>query len=97
LAGADVEVALRGESHRIGRRDHFPPTEAEGLVAQSRNSSVERSHHALDCTFETMLKRDDLADPVLWDMARTVHEADCGYLNVDGLAAIAESVKEAGP
>ncbi len=34
------------------------------------------SHHREDCTFETMLKRYDLADPVLWDIARIVHEAD---------------------
>jgi hypothetical protein len=34
------------------------------------------SHHGDDCTFETMLKRYDLNDPVLWDIARMVHEAD---------------------
>jgi len=34
------------------------------------------SHHGDDCTFETMLKRYDIADPVLWDIARIVHEAD---------------------
>jgi hypothetical protein len=34
------------------------------------------SHHADDCTFETMLKRYKLDDPVLWDIARIVHEAD---------------------
>jgi hypothetical protein len=34
------------------------------------------SHHGADCTFETMLKRYELTDPVLWDVARTVHEAD---------------------
>ena len=34
------------------------------------------SHHGEDCTFETMLKRYDLVDPVLWDIARIVHEAD---------------------
>lgn len=37
---------------------------------------VELSHHGEDCTFETMLKRYELADPVLWDIARIVHEAD---------------------
>lgn len=37
---------------------------------------VELSHHEGDCTFETMLHRFDLADPVLWDVARIVHEAD---------------------
>lgn len=34
------------------------------------------SHHGDDCTFETMLKRYELSDPVLWDIARIVHEAD---------------------
>jgi hypothetical protein len=34
------------------------------------------SHHGDDCTFETMLRRYHLDDPVLWDLARLVHEAD---------------------
>ncbi len=34
------------------------------------------SHHGNDCTFETMLNRYELSDPVLWDIARIVHEAD---------------------
>jgi hypothetical protein len=34
------------------------------------------SHHGGDCTFETMLHRYELDDPVLWDIARIVHEAD---------------------
>jgi hypothetical protein len=34
------------------------------------------SHHGGDCTFETMLRRYELDDPVLWDVARIVHEAD---------------------
>jgi len=37
---------------------------------------VELSHHEGDCTFETMLHRFELDDPVLWDLARIVHEAD---------------------
>jgi hypothetical protein len=42
---------------------------------------VELSHHtgpdgAVDCSFETILRRYDLTDPVLWHIARTVHEAD---------------------
>jgi len=37
---------------------------------------VELTHHDGDCTFETMLRRFDLDDPVLWDVARIVHEAD---------------------
>ena len=34
------------------------------------------SHHGGDCTFETLLRRFDLADPVLWRLAQSVHEAD---------------------
>ena len=37
---------------------------------------VELSHHSGDCSFETMLRRFELDDPVLWDVARIVHEAD---------------------
>ena len=37
---------------------------------------VELSHHDGDCTFETMLRHFGLEDPVLWDVARLVHEAD---------------------
>jgi hypothetical protein len=37
---------------------------------------VEFGHHGDDCTFETLLRRHDLADPVLWRLAEIVHEAD---------------------
>jgi hypothetical protein len=37
---------------------------------------VELSHHGGDCSFETALRRFGLDDPVLWDIARIVHEAD---------------------
>jgi hypothetical protein len=37
---------------------------------------VEFSHHGSDCTFETLLRRHDLIDPVLWRIAAVVHEAD---------------------
>jgi hypothetical protein len=37
---------------------------------------AELSHHGQDCTFETMLKRYDLTDPVLWRIAEIIHEAD---------------------
>jgi hypothetical protein len=37
---------------------------------------VELSHHGEDCSFETILRRYDLADPVLWRLAEIVHEAD---------------------
>jgi hypothetical protein len=37
---------------------------------------AELSHHGVDCSFETILRRHELDDPVLWDVARIVHEAD---------------------
>ena len=42
---------------------------------------VELSHHTLpgwqtDCSFETILRRYELTDPVLWRIAEIVHEAD---------------------
>jgi hypothetical protein len=37
---------------------------------------AELSHHDGDCSFETILRRYALEDPVLWDLARIVHEAD---------------------
>jgi hypothetical protein len=39
---------------------------------------VELSHHRGGCSFETMLRHFGLEDPVLWDLARIVHEADLG-------------------
>jgi len=37
---------------------------------------VDLGHHGSDCSFETILRRYDLADPVLWRIAAIVHEAD---------------------
>jgi hypothetical protein len=37
---------------------------------------VEFGHHGSDCTFETLLRRHDLDDPVLWRIAAIIHEAD---------------------
>lgn len=37
---------------------------------------VTLSHHEGDCSFETILRTHQLEDPVLWDVARIVHEAD---------------------
>jgi hypothetical protein len=42
---------------------------------------AELSHHTapdgtVDCSFETILRRHDLTDPVLWRIAAIVHEAD---------------------
>jgi hypothetical protein len=53
------------------------PADATGFDIRG----VDLSHHTLadgsvDCSFETILRRHDLDDPVLWQLARIVHEAD---------------------
>jgi hypothetical protein len=50
------------------------PPDAEGFDIRG----AVLSHHGGDCSFETILRRYDLCDPVLWDIARIVHEADIG-------------------
>nr|WP_231104927.1 chromate resistance protein ChrB domain-containing protein [Haloechinothrix halophila] len=37
---------------------------------------VELGHHQGDCSFETILRRYDITDPVLWRIAEIIHEAD---------------------
>ena len=37
---------------------------------------VELSHHHGDCSFETILRRFELTDPVLWRIGEIVHKAD---------------------
>ena len=37
---------------------------------------AELSHHHGECSFEAFLRRYELDDPVLWSIARIVHEAD---------------------
>ena len=37
---------------------------------------VDLGHHGGDCSFETILRRYELTDPVLWRIAEIVHEAD---------------------
>jgi hypothetical protein len=37
---------------------------------------AELSHRGGECSFETFLRRYELDDPVLWAIARIVHEAD---------------------
>ena len=65
----------------------FVDAEAEFAFVEDRSAlpsqaiafdipGAELSHHGPDCTFETMLRHYRLDDPVLWDVARIVHEAD---------------------
>jgi hypothetical protein len=53
---------------------------------------VELSHHDNDCSFETMLHHFRLDDPVLWDVARIVHEADLGDDRYDAPEAVGVDV-----
>ena len=46
------------------------------------------SHHNGDCSFETFLRRYDLDDPILWDLARIVHEGDLGDERYDAPEAV---------
>lgn len=52
------------------------PTEVPDDATPFDMRGVELGHHQGDCTFETILRRYHLDDPVLWDIARIVHEAD---------------------
>jgi len=49
---------------------------------------VELSHHEGDCSFETILRHYRLDDPVLWDVARIVHEADLADERYDAPEAL---------
>jgi hypothetical protein len=48
---------------------------------------VELSHHGGDCSFETMLRHFALDDPVLWEVAQIVHEADLADDRYESLEA----------
>jgi hypothetical protein len=52
------------------------PDEVDADATAFDMRGAELSHHGGDCSFETFLKRYELDDPVLWDLARIVHEAD---------------------
>jgi hypothetical protein len=49
---------------------------------------VELSHHAGDCSFETFLHHYELVDPVLWEIAKIVHEADLSDERYDAPEAV---------
>lgn len=46
------------------------------LGHQHRSAAGDRQGDGQDCTFETILRRYELTDPVLWKLAEAVHEAD---------------------
>ena len=66
---------------------HYVDPEAEFMFVADAESvppdatpfdmrGADLSHHGGDCSFETILRRYDIHDPVLWRVAETVHEAD---------------------
>ncbi len=59
------------------------PSDATGFDMRG----VDLSHHDGDCSFETILRRYQLDDPVLWDVARIVHEADLADDRYDAIEA----------
>jgi hypothetical protein len=65
----------------------FPGAEAEFVFVDDPDEvpadatpfdlqGVELGHRGGECSFEAFLRRYELDDPVLWEIARIVHEAD---------------------
>ena len=52
------------------------PGEVPGDATAFDMRGAELGHHGGDCSFETILRRFNLDDPALRDVARIVHEAD---------------------
>jgi len=52
------------------------PDDVPGDATAFDMRGVELSHHGGDCSFETFLHLYELDDPVLWEIAKIVHEAD---------------------
>ncbi|PBC39596.1 chromate resistance protein [Rhodococcus sp. ACS1] len=52
------------------------PADVPGDATPFDMRGVELSHHHGDCSFETILRRYELTDPVLWVLAEIIHEAD---------------------
>lgn len=52
------------------------PTEVPGDATLFDMRGADLGHHGGDCSFETILRRYDLTDPVLWRIGHIVHEAD---------------------
>ena len=52
------------------------PTEIPADATAFDLRGAELSHHNGDCSFETILRRYQLTDPVLWRIAEIIHEAD---------------------
>ena len=63
------------------------PADATPFDMRGVDLGHQRTADGQDCTFETMLRRYDLTDPVLWKLAEAVHEADLEDDRFDAPAA----------
>lgn len=52
------------------------PAEVPGDATPFDMRGVNLGHHNGDCSFETILRRYGIGDPVLWRIAEIIHEAD---------------------
>lgn len=73
------------------------PSEVPADATPFDMRGIDLGHHGGDCTFETVLRRYEVDDPVLWDLARIVHESDIDDERFDapeapGLDAICRGV-----
>ncbi len=52
------------------------PAQVPGDATPFDMRGVDLGHHGGDCSFETILRRYEVTDPVLWRIAEIIHEAD---------------------
>jgi hypothetical protein len=69
-----VAATIRGPAAEFVFIDDVDDNSMDATPFDMRGAEL--SHHGGDCTFETMLRHFELDDPVLWNVARIVHEAD---------------------
>ena len=63
------------------------PDDATPFDMRGVDLGHQRTADGQDCTFETILRRYDLTNPVLWKLAEAVHEADLEDDRFDAPAA----------
>ncbi|GAA2625617.1 chromate resistance protein [Actinomadura fulvescens] len=64
------------------------PAEVPDDATPFDRRGADLGHHGGDCSFEAILRRYDLADPVLWRIAEIVHEADLDDERYDAPEAV---------
>ncbi|MEJ3653310.1 chromate resistance protein ChrB domain-containing protein [Actinomycetes bacterium KLBMP 9759] len=68
-------VDLAADFVFVADRTEVPP-DATPFDMRGVELGHQRREGGQDCTFETLLRRFELTDPVLWKLAEAVHEAD---------------------